>query len=83
MLRHSLKHEWYYIPWMESKHAILLKTYDSETDGRARFTGHSAFEDPNSPASPQQRESIKIRTMAFFSEKTWEALRPSRYLDKN
>ncbi|MGA1549860.1 MAG: CmcJ/NvfI family oxidoreductase, partial [bacterium] len=66
VLRHSTKHEWYYFPWMESKHAILLKTYDSETDGRARFTGHSAFEDPNSPASPQQRESIEIRTMAFF-----------------
>jgi len=66
VLRHSPKHEWYYFPWMESKHAILLKTYDSETDGRARFTGHSAFEDPNSPASPQQRESIEIRTMAFF-----------------
>ena len=66
VLRYSPKHEWYYFPWMESKHAILLKTYDSETDGRARFTGHSAFEDPNSPASPQQQESIEIQTMAFF-----------------
>ena len=66
VLRHSPKHEWYYILWMESKHAILLKTYDSETDGRVRFTGHSAFEDSNSPGSPLQRESIEIRTIAFF-----------------
>ena len=80
VLRHSPKHEWYYFPWMESKHAILLKTYDSETDGRARFTGHSAFEDPNSPASPQLRESIEIRTIAFF--KANFASRPSHYLDK-
>ena len=66
VLRHSPKYEWYYFPWIESKHAIFLKTYDSGTDGRARFTGHSAFQDANSPASTQQRESIEIRTMAFF-----------------
>ena len=58
VLRYSPKHEWYYFPWMESKHAILLRTYDSETDGRLQFIGCSAFEDPNSLTSPLQRESI-------------------------
>jgi hypothetical protein len=28
---------------------LLLKTYESETDGRARFVGHTAFKDPTSP----------------------------------
>ena len=51
---------------MTPDHAVMLKTYDSETDGRARFVGHSAFEDPNTPADTPMRESIEIRTMAFF-----------------
>ena len=41
VLRYSPKHEWYYFPWIESKHVIHLKTYDFETDGRLRFTGHA------------------------------------------
>jgi hypothetical protein len=51
---------------MQPQHALLLKTYDSETDGRARFMAHSAFVDPNTPADARMRESIEIRTMAFF-----------------
>jgi hypothetical protein len=66
VLRHSPEHRWYYFPHMEAHHALLLKTYDSETDGRARFMGHSAFEDPNTPAGAMKRESIEVRTMAFF-----------------
>ena len=55
---------WY--PHMEPNHALLLKTYDSSTDGRCRFMGHSAFEDPNTPPDAPKRESIEVRTMAFF-----------------
>lgn len=66
VLRHSPTHRWYYFPRMAPEHAILLKTYDSEMDGRARFTGHSAFEDPTTPEVHRKRESIEIRTMAFF-----------------
>ena len=51
---------------MEARQALLLKTYDSETDERARFLGHSAFEDPTTPPSAPNRESIEVRTMAFF-----------------
>lgn len=66
VMRHSPKHRWFYFPQMEASHALLLKTYDSETDGRARFMGHSAFEDPNTPPDAPKRESIEVRTMAFF-----------------
>jgi hypothetical protein len=36
------------------------------TDGRARFTAHSAFDDPTTPAGAPDRESIEMRTFAFF-----------------
>lgn len=66
VMRHSPRHRWMYFPEMEARHALLLKTYDSETDGRARFMGHTAFEDPTTPPDAPKRESIEVRTMAFF-----------------
>jgi hypothetical protein len=66
VMRHSPNHRWFYFPKMEATQALLLKTYDSETDGRARFMGHSAFEDPTTPPDALKRESIEVRTMAFF-----------------
>lgn len=66
VMRHSPRHRWSYFPRMEASHALLLKTYDSETEGRARFMGHSAFEDPTTPPNAPKRESIEVRTMAFF-----------------
>jgi hypothetical protein len=65
-MRYSPSHRWYYFPLMETKQALLLKCYDSETDGRARFMAHSAFEDPTSPPDAPPRESIEVRTIAFF-----------------
>ena len=63
--RHSPAHKWYYFPYMETNQALMLKTYDSETD-RARFMPHSAFEDPNTPPGALSRQSVEVRTMAFF-----------------
>jgi len=65
-MRHSSVHRWWYFPKMTPEDVLLLKTYESETDGRARFLGHSAFEDPNTASDAPVRESIEIRTMAFF-----------------
>ena len=47
VMRHSAAHRWWYFPDMTPQHAVLLKTYDSDTDGRTRFVGHSAFEHPH------------------------------------
>jgi hypothetical protein len=66
VMRHNPAHRWVYFPQMEPDQALLLKTYDSETDGRARFMGHTAFEDPTTPPDAPRRESIEVRTMAFF-----------------
>jgi hypothetical protein len=66
VMRYSPQHHWWYFPLMTPNDVVMLKTYDSATDGRARFVGHSAFEDPNTPPNAPMRESIEIRTMAFF-----------------
>jgi hypothetical protein len=59
-------HHWYYFPQMRRDEVLLIKTYDSETDGRARFTIHTAFNDPTAPADAPARLSIESRTFAFF-----------------
>jgi hypothetical protein len=67
-LRYDDGHRWLYFPEMKASEVMLLKCYDSTTDGRARFTAHSAFEDPQTPADAEARESIEVRNLAFFEE---------------
>jgi hypothetical protein len=59
-------HRWYWFPNMRPDEALVFKTYESMQDGRARFTAHTAFEDPSTPPNARPRESIEIRTLAFF-----------------
>jgi len=59
-------HKWYWFPRMRREEAYVFKVFDSEKDGRARWTAHTAFVDPTSPPNAHPRESIEIRTMAFF-----------------
>jgi hypothetical protein len=63
---YNADHRWYYFPKMIRDEAALIKCFDSMKDGRARFSLHSAFDDPTSPKSPKPRESIETRTLAFF-----------------
>jgi hypothetical protein len=59
-------HRWYYLPHQQREEVLLLKCYDS--DGRrARFTAHSAFQDPTSPPDAAARESVEVRTLVFFA----------------
>lgn len=58
---------WFYFPNMQRNEALVFKTYDSAKDGRARWTAHAAFDDPSSPPDAPPRESIEIRTLAFFA----------------
>ena len=60
------EHRWYWFPHMRPDEALVFKTYESEKDGRARFTAHTAFEDPTTPPHARPRESIEIRSLAFF-----------------
>lgn len=63
---HSPAHRWFTFPRLRPDEAILIKGYDSLTDGRARFTLHTAFDDPGSPADARPRQSIEVRTLVFF-----------------
>ena len=65
---HNPAQRWYYVPRMSADEALLLKCFDSATDGRARFTAHTAFDDPTTPADAQPRESIEIRTLVLFAD---------------
>jgi hypothetical protein len=59
-------HAWYWFPRMQRNEALVFKVFDSLKDGRARWGAHTAFEDPTSPPHARPRESIEIRTLAFF-----------------
>jgi hypothetical protein len=65
-LLHAADQRWLYFPQMRPGETMLLKCYDSESDGRARYTAHSAFMDPTAEEDAIQRESIEVRTLAFF-----------------
>jgi hypothetical protein len=51
---------------MIEEEVLLIKTYDSARDGRARRSVHTAFDNPLAPADAPPRESIEVRTFAFF-----------------
>ena len=65
-LRHNPGHRWFYFPKMRRDEALVFKVYDSERDGRARFTPHTSFEDPGTQPGAPPRRSIEARTLVFF-----------------
>ena len=65
-LRYNPAHRWFYFPQMRRDEAIVFKVFDSLKDGRARFTPHTSFEDPATPAGAPPRQSIEARAIAFF-----------------
>jgi hypothetical protein len=59
-------HRWYWYPKQAPTEATLIKVYDSATDGRARLSAHTAFDDPTSAADAPPRRSIEIRALVFW-----------------
>jgi hypothetical protein len=66
-VKYNPKHQWYWFPLMRRDEALVFKVFDSERNGGARWTAHTAFEDPTAPPNARPRESIEIRTLAFFA----------------
>lgn len=59
--------QWYYFPRMGTDEIVLIKCFDSATDGRARYSAHGAARlSTPVPAGAPPRESIEIRTIAFL-----------------
>jgi hypothetical protein len=65
-IAHNPMHVWYYFPHMTRNEALVFKVFDSDTSMPSRFTAHSAFDDPATPANAPPRESIETRTFAFW-----------------
>ncbi|HCP01687.1 MAG: methyltransferase [Alphaproteobacteria bacterium] len=65
-LAFSSGQQWYYFPRMTRDEALVFKVFDSDKGLDARFTPHTSFADPTSPKDSPPRESIEIRTFAFF-----------------
>jgi hypothetical protein len=59
-------HRWYYYPEMAQSEAIIFKGFDSDQGAKARFTAHTAFDDPSAPAMVLPRESIEARALIFM-----------------
>jgi hypothetical protein len=66
-IAYNAQQKWYYFPRMEPDEVVLIKCFDSRTNVRARFSGHGAarLTTPPPPGAPP-RESIEVRTIAFF-----------------
>ena len=65
-LKYNSGHRWIYFPKMRRDEAIVFKVYDSDKH-RARFTAHTSFDDPATPAGAPPRQSIEMRAFAFFA----------------
>ena len=67
-IANRLASSWFYFPQMTREEAILIKNYDTITDGRARYAPHTSFADPTSSATALPRESLETRVFAFFDD---------------
>ncbi len=65
-IAHNPSHLWFHFPHMARHEALIFKVFDSDASVPSRFTAHSAFDDPATPANAPARESIETRTFAFF-----------------
>jgi hypothetical protein len=65
-ITHRATHRWFYFPRLQPDELVLLKIYDSRTDGIVRLTAHTAFEDPTSPPDAPARRSIELRSLVFY-----------------
>lgn len=64
--RHRPEHRWFYVSDMEPDEVLFLKCFDSARDGRARYTAHTGFVNPECPPNAVPRESIEVRTLVVF-----------------
>jgi hypothetical protein len=67
LVRESPRHRWAYFSEMDRNEALVFKQYDSQVNGVARFTPHSAFDLPNIPPNAPLRHSIEIRCLVTYN----------------
>ncbi|KAJ4172357.1 hypothetical protein NW754_002551 [Fusarium falciforme] len=69
----SDKHKFYYAKDMTPEEVMLIKCFDSRSqglpggkEGLAGLTPHTAFVDPATPADAKGRQSIEVRCLVFY-----------------
>ncbi|ORY02757.1 hypothetical protein BCR34DRAFT_605486 [Clohesyomyces aquaticus] len=67
---HNPAHNWYYASRMTPEETLMIKCFDSKTDGRARRTPHSAFQTEADVGGP--RQSIEVRCLVFWEDQAVE-----------
>lgn len=67
-VKHSDRHRWYFKNQLTPEEVILIKCFDTKTDGRARRVPHTAFADPKASEDIPARESIEVRALVFHED---------------
>ncbi len=65
-ITYNTNQRYYYFPKMQPDEAVLIRCFNSALEGPRRFSAHTGFDDPESPADAPPRESIEVRTLVFF-----------------
>ncbi|KAG7140594.1 Aspirochlorine biosynthesis protein N like [Verticillium longisporum] len=68
-------HKFFYVKDMTPDEAMFIKCFDSRgqgrprgTPGRADYTPHTAFVDPQTPEGAKGRQSIEVRCLVFYED---------------
>ncbi|HTR00399.1 MAG TPA: CmcJ/NvfI family oxidoreductase, partial [Candidatus Acidoferrum sp.] len=64
-LNYNPNHRWYYVKQMRPDEMFAFKLYDSDPHV-PQWTGHTAFNDPETPADAPPRQSMEVRTVSFI-----------------
>lgn len=67
-VKHNPSHRWFYKSGLTPQEVLLIKCFDSKTDGRARRVPHTAFVDTSAPEDAPVRESIEVRCLVFHED---------------
>ena len=67
LVQASSRHRRAYFSEIDRDEALVFKQYDSQVNGVARFTPHSAFDLPDIPPDAPLRQSIEIRCLVTYS----------------
>jgi hypothetical protein len=68
-VRPSPNHKWHYLDRQTPSEVLLIKCFDSKTDGRARRVPHTAFVDEER-VGEASRQSIEVRALVFHPDDT-------------
>lgn len=65
VVRYDANQRWLYFPALAPDEVLLIKTFDTREDGRARWCVHTAVEETSETDKPP-RESVETRLFAFL-----------------